>query len=88
MRWGCPLLLVQPTATTPCASPLPADPAACLPAGIPRQTDDSPVAVKVVRGREAASAELAGVMEAAQSYSERREGPGASAVQTVSQLIT
>eukprot|EP00878_Enallax_costatus_P010834 GHUV01011313.1.p1 GENE.GHUV01011313.1~~GHUV01011313.1.p1 ORF type:complete len:279 (+),score=46.83 GHUV01011313.1:448-1284(+) len=49
--------------------------------------DDSNCPVKVERGREAAPSELSTVLEVAQEYNERRDGPH-SAMQTVSQIIT
>lgn len=41
----------------------------------------------MVRGREACPSELATVLEVAQEYTERRDGPH-STMQTVSQIIT
>lgn len=51
------------------------------------QDDDSACPVKVTRGREANGSELSGLLEVAQEYTERRDGPQ-SAMQTVSQIIT
>lgn len=58
-------------------------PACCLSAA---QADDT-AQVKMVRGREACPSELSTVLEAAQEYNERRDGPH-STMQTVSQIIT
>jgi len=62
--------------------------AACLPACLPVQADDTQCPVKVVRGREASAPELNTVLEVSQEYNEQREGVKHSTMQTVSQIIT